>query len=293
MSTILKNTKEYLFITIGLFVFVLGWTAFLIPSEIIGGGVSGIGTILFFATEKAIPVGYTYLALNVVLLVLALKILGAGFGVKTVYGIIVASVLFSVMQKIITEPILPDEKLLSAIIGGMLSGAGIGITFIQGGSTGGTDIVAMIINKYRNISPGRIILYIDLVIIGSSFLVFWQNTYQERFQTIVFGYVAMGITAYTIDMILGGSKQSLQVFIISKKHDAIAEKIATQMRRGVTVIEGKGWYSKENQTILMVLVRKHEMSDVYKMIKDNDPDAFLSVANVMGVYGKGFDQIKI
>lgn len=293
MSAILKNTREYLMITIGLFIFVLGWTAFLIPSEIIGGGVSGIGTILFFATEKAIPVGYTYLALNVILLILALKILGAGFGVKTVYGIVVASVLFSVMQKIITEPILPDEKLLSAIIGGMLSGAGIGITFIQGGSTGGTDIVAMIINKYRNISPGRIILYIDLVIIGSSFFVFWQNTYQERFQTIVFGYVAMGITAYTIDMILGGSKQSLQVFIISKKHDAIAEKIATQMRRGVTVIEGKGWYSKENQTILMVLVRKHEMSDVYKMIKDNDPDAFLSVANVMGVYGKGFDQIKI
>lgn len=285
-KSVFHHIREYVLITVGLFMFVLGWTAFLIPSGIVGGGVSGIGTIIYFATGKLIPVAYTYLALNVVLLLLALKILGAGFGIKTVYAIIMASFLFGVLQKYFTEPLLPGEGFLSAVIGGMLAGAGIGITFIQGGSTGGTDIIAMIINKYRNVSPGRIILYIDLFIIGSSYLVV------ESFKSIAFGYVTMAVTAYTIDLIISGSKQSLQIFIISKKFNVIADEITRKMRRGVTVIEGKGWYSKENQQILMVLVRKHEMTDIYRLIKQNDPEAFISVASVMGVYGLGFDQIK-
>jgi uncharacterized membrane-anchored protein YitT (DUF2179 family) len=236
-----KTIRAHLIITFGLLLTAVAWTAFLIPAKITGGGITGVSTLIFYAS--GFPLGISYLIINSILILFAIKILGRDFGVKTVFSVIVMSALFSVLQQYITKPIVNDT-FLSTVLGGILGGAGIGIVFSQGGSTGGTDIVAMIINKYRNISPGRIILYIDVFIIASSYLIF------QSIEKIVYGYVAMGITSYTIDLLFTGSKQSVQIFIFSKKYNEIAERIGKEVQRGVTIIDGKGWYTGEQTKIL-------------------------------------------
>lgn len=288
-KTIFNTTRTYSVIVFGLFLYALSWTAFLLPHRITGGGVSGIGALVYYAT--GFPVGYTYLLINIGLILVAIKVLGANFGVKTIFGVAAGAILLSLLQSLIHLPVVED-KFLSAIIGGILSGVGLGIVFTQGGSTGGTDIIAMIINKYRNISPGRVILMCDVFIIGSSFLVLTELSPVKRIETIVYGYVAMAITAYAIDAVLSGSRQSVQMFIFSKKFEIMADQITKQLGRGVTVIEGQGWYTKENQKVVITLVRKHEVSDVYKIVKEVDKEAFMSVASVMGVYGQGFERIR-
>jgi len=261
----------------------------LLPHKITGGGVSGIGALVFYAT--GIPMGYTYFLINIGLILLAIKMLGASFGIKTIFGVSVGALLLTLLQSIITTPIV-DDKFMSCMIGGGLAGVGLGMIFTQGGSTGGTDIIAMIINKYRNVSPGRVILWCDVFIIGSSFLVLLDLEPLKRIETIVYGYVAMAITAYSIDAVLSGNRQSVQVFVFSKKYKEIADRITSQMNRGVTVIDGQGWYTKENQKVLITLVRKQESNDVYKIIKEIDSEAFISVASVMGVFGQGFERIR-
>ncbi len=278
-----RVVRSHLIITFGLLLSALGWTAFLIPAEITGGGITGVATLIFYSS--GFPVGISYLIINAFLILFAIKILGKSFGVKTIFSVIVMSLLFSFLQQVITKPIINDD-FLSTVLGGILSGAGVGIVFSQGGSTGGTDIIAMIINKYRNISPGRIILYCDVFIIASSYLIF------ASLEKIVYGYVAMGITSYTIDLLFTGSKQSVQMFIFSKKYEAIADRIVKELGRGVTKIDGKGWYSKEPNNILLVMVRKPEASQLFRIIKEVDRDAFMSVNNVMGVYGQGFESIR-
>ncbi|HNX66409.1 MAG TPA: YitT family protein [Bacteroidales bacterium] len=284
-----KTIRSYTIIVFGLVVFSLGFTAFLIPHRITGSGVSGIGALVYYAT--GIPVGYTYFLINIFLLLVAIKVLGTKFGIKTVFGVAVTAFLLSLMQSLIKAPVVQD-KFLSAIIGGGLCGTGLGIIFTQGGSTGGTDIVALIINKYRNISPGRVILLCDVFIIGSSYFVLGNLDPIQRFETIVYGYVAMALQAYAIDTALSGNRQSVQVFIFSKNYEKIAGEISGQLNRGVTLIDGTGWYSGESQKIIVTIVRKYETSDVLRIIKEADKDAFITVANVMGVYGKGFDRIK-
>ncbi|WP_372752045.1 YitT family protein [Labilibaculum sp.] len=280
-----SEIRSFLIITLGLTIYSFGWTAFLIPSGMIGGGVTGIGTLIYYGTEKVIPVGYSYFILNAILILIALKILGSKFGVKTIFAMLLGSILLSTMQKIFTAPLV-DEKFMAAIIGGVLSGTGIGLTISQGGSSGGTDIIAMIINKYRNISPGRIILYLDVFIIASSYLVFHDVS------TIVYGYVVMSITSYSIDMVISGSKQSAQLFIVSSEYEKIADKIANEMNRGVSMLDATGWYSKESKKILMVVVRKHEAQTIFRVVKQMDEKAFISMGSVMGVYGLGFDEIR-
>jgi uncharacterized membrane-anchored protein YitT (DUF2179 family) len=275
--------RAHLIITFGLFINALGWTAFLIPAQITGGGITGVSTLIFYGT--GFPLGITYLIINSVLIVFAVKILGKGFVVKTIFSVVVLSALFSLLQQLITKPIINDA-FLSTVLGGILGGAGVGIVFTQGGSTGGTDIIAMIINKYRNISPGRIILYLDVFIIASSYFIFGS------IEKIVYGYVAMGITSYTIDLLFTGSKQSVQIFIFSKSYDEIANRIGKEVQRGVTIIDGKGWYTGEQTKVLMVMVKKPEASQIFRIIKEVDRDAFMSVTNVMGVYGKGFERIR-
>lgn len=288
-KTAYKITKTYAIVFFGLFLYTLAWSALILPHKITGGGISGVGAIIYYAT--GFPVGYTFFLVNILLILVAIRILGANFGLKTIIGVIGASILLSVLQPLFSAPVVED-KFLSAIIGGILSGAGLGIVFTQGGSTGGTDIIAMIVNKYRNISPGRVILFCDIIIIGSSFLVLTDLLPMKRVETIVYGYVSVAVTGYVIDAVLSGSKQSVQMFIFSKKFDIIADQITSQIQRGVTVIDGVGWYTKENQKVVLTLVRKHEISDVYKLIKEIDHEAFISVANVMGVYGQGFETIR-
>ncbi|MDM8002914.1 MAG: YitT family protein [Bacteroidota bacterium] len=285
----MENVRTYVLMALGLLIFSVAWTAFLLPHQISGSGVSGLAAIIFYAT--GIPMGYTYFAINVVLVLIGLKILGAGFGIKTIYGILLAAAMLSVLQPLIPGAII-QEKFMSALIGGGLCGVGLAIIFTQGGSTGGTDIIAMIVTKYRNISLGRVILYCDVIIIGSSYLILTDLEPMQRVETIVYGFVTMAVLSYTLDTILSGNRQSVQVFIFSRHFDQIADQITGKLHRGVTIIDGTGWYSKENQKVIITLVRKNEASDLYRIIRSIDDKAFITVANVMGVYGKGFEELK-
>lgn len=291
---VLKGIKEYILIALGLLIYTIGWVVFLIPNQLVGGGVTGISAILFYAT--GFPVSYSFFIINAILLGIALKILGKAFGIKTVFAIIISSVFLDILPGIIPADFIADVaisngKLLAAIIGGICAGAGIGITFTQGGSSGGTDIIALIINKYRNVSPGRIILMIDILIIASSFVIPSDDTLGHRFAIIIYGYLLIGVTGYTIDVVLSGTKQSLQIFIFSKNYEEIADRV-TMLGRGVTVIDAKGWFTKQDGKVLMVIVRRTESNLIYKIVREVDRDAFLSVGSVMGVYGNGFDKMK-
>jgi uncharacterized membrane-anchored protein YitT (DUF2179 family) len=275
--------KTYFVITLSLFIMALGWTAFIIPSEIVGGGITGVATLVYYTT--GLPVGVTVLSVNAILILIAIRILGANFGAKTIFSIVTLSVFFALLQYYIREPWVAD-KFMAAIIGGVMGGIGVGMVFTQGSSTGGTDIIAMIVNKYRNISPGKVILLCDVIIIGSSYFLF------HSIETVVYGFVVMSVAVYAIDLMLTGSKQSVQLFVFSNSPERIADRIGNEMKRGVTFINGKGWYTKTDNTILMVVARKHEARDIFKIVKQEDPDAFISMGTVMGVYGKGFDNIR-
>lgn len=302
-KTILLSIKEYALITLGILLYVTGWSIFLVPNNLIGGGVTGIASIVQYATGGVIKIGYTYFTLNIGLLIAALFILGKGFGWKTVYAIVIASVGLNVCQSMIPAEIcqtlaVDNGKLMSTIMGGIMVGVGIGMTMSQGGSTGGTDIIALIVNKYREVSPGRMILMMDVVIILSSLLVpsYTQSgdlvPFTEKITTVVYGFILVVVTSYVLDMYLSGSRQSVQLFILSKKYEEIADKITKDLHRGVTVLDGKGWYTKEPTEVLMVLTRKADLNIFLKCVKAIDPNAFLSVASVTGVYGKGFETIK-
>ncbi len=283
-NKIVDSIKDYFIITIGLLMFALGWVLFLIPAEITGGGISGVAAVIYFATK--IPVSITFLAVNIILVIVAIKILGASFGVKTIYSIAVLTLFFALFQNVLEKPIV-DDNFLSAVLGGMSGGIGLGIVFSRGGSTGGTDIFAMIVNKYRNISPGRIILYCDVIIIASSYFVFRSP------EKLVYGYVSMWVVSYSLDSFLSGANRSAQMFIFSKKYEDIANFINNEAIRGVTVLNGMGWYTKKDTKVVMSVVRKRETSAIFRKIKEIDPEAFITMGSVMGVYGQGFEKLKL
>ena len=278
------TVMDYLVIAFGMSLYVLSWTIFLIPAEITGGGISGLSAVIFYSTQ--IPVALSYFVINVFLILIAIKILGASFGIKTIFSMGIATLLFWITPGLLKEPLI-DDMFLSAALGAMMGGLGIGLVFTRGGSTGGTDIIAMIVNKYRNISPGRVIMYCDVIIIASSYFVFHSPG------KLVYGYVSMWIVSYTIDAFLNGSNASAQIFIFSKNFEEIADYINKSASRGVTVLDGTGWYTKENVKVVMTVVRKRESSLIFRKLKEIDPEAFISMGSVMGVYGQGFDKMKI
>lgn len=282
------EVKNYALITVCLFVIALGWTAFLIPNHMLGGGVNGIAVIVYWVS--GLSTGVTIFTLNAILILFSLKVLGWKFGLKTIYCIVVMSVFFSLLQRYITTPVITD-KFLAAVIGGGIAGFANGIIFLSGGSTGGTDIITMVVNKYRNISLGRFTLAMNLVIIGSSFFVL-SGTPLERIELIIYSLVGNFVSSYCMDLAFTGSKQSVQMFIFSSKPQVIADRIGNEMHRGVTLINGKGWYSKHDNDIIMVVARKTECQSVIRIVKQEDPQAFVSVNTVMGVYGKGFEAMK-
>jgi len=290
----LRLIKEYVIITFGLLLYVLGWSIFLVPNNLVGGGVTGISAIILYAT--GFPISYSYIIINGILVVIALKVLGKQFGFKTVFAIIVVSIFFDIIPPAIPRELIEDiaisnGKLLSAIMGAVCYGVGIAITFTQGGSSGGTDIIALMINKYRNISPGKIILLCDVIIIASSMFIPNDMSLGEKLAVVIYGYILISVGSYTIDLVLSGARQSVQIFIFSKKYQEIAERI-TSIGRGVTVIDAMGWFTKEKGKVLLVIVRKTESNFVFRVIREIDKNAFISVGSVMGVYGQGFDQIK-
>ena len=294
--------KEYGLITLGLLAYALGWTIFLLPNNLVGGGVSGFASILMYAT--GIPMGVTYFVLNVILLIIGTKILGTGFGGKTIYAIIMTSLMLSILPKVIPadfihEFAVSNGKLICTILGGVIAGFGIGLSISRGGSTGGTDIVALVWCKFKPASPGRVILIIDVGIILSSLLFPSYTdtgellTFSDKLAVVVYGLIQVTVSGYAIDLYLSGSKQSVQAFIFTRKVNEMADAIAFDMKRGVTVLPAKGWYSKDEKEVLMVVTRKTDLDLLLRYVKSIDPDAFLSVSTVMGVYGQGFDTIKV
>ena len=289
-SNVLIEIKNYAVITVCLFIIALGWTAFLIPNNMLGGGVNGIATIVYWVT--GLSTGITIFVLNAILILFSFKILGWRFGVKTIYCIAVMAFFFSLLQNIIGDVPVISDKFLAAIIGGGIGGFANGIIFLSGGSTGGVDIITMVVNKYRNISLGRFTLAMNLVIIGSSFFVFQDLEILQRVELIIYSLVGNFVSSYCMDLAFTGSKQSVQMFIFASKPEVIADRIGNEIHRGVTVIRGTGWYSKQDSDILMAVVRKNECQRVIRIVKQEDPKAFVSVNTVMGVYGKGFEVMK-
>ncbi|MCF0200062.1 MAG: YitT family protein [Bacteroidales bacterium] len=288
---VLGEIKRYFIITLALLVMDFGWTAFLIPNHLMGGGVSGIATLIYWAT--GLSTGISIFVINGILLLIALKLIGPSFGIKTAYSIVMAAAFMSLLQYYITDPILAgkmqpfvQDHFLAAILGGALTGVSIGLAFTQGGSTGGTDIIAMIVNKYRNIPQGRVILFCDIIIIGCSYLV------NKSIESIIYSFVVLSVCSYCIDLVLTGNKQSVQAFIFTSKPEKVADRIVNEMHRGVTTIKGKGWYSKHEGDILLVVTHKREAQLILSIVKDEDPQAFMTMNMVMGAYGKGFEQLR-
>ena len=308
MTLLKKNfwtgLKEYALITLGVLLYVTGWIIFLIPNNMVGGGVTGLASIIQYATGGAVKIGYTYFVVNAGLLIAALFTLGRSFGFKSVYAILLTSVTLNLGQEIFPQEIirllaLDNGKLMCTISGGIMVGVGIGMSMSQGGSTGGTDIIALIINKYRNVSPGRLILIMDAVIILSSLFVpsFMADgtrmPWPDKVTTVVYGFILITIVSTVLDLYLSGSRQSVQIFILSPKHEQIADAITSNLHRGVTVLDGKGWYTKQDTEVIMVVTRKADLNVFLKYINAIDPNAFISVSSVTGVYGKGFETFKM
>ena len=293
-SKVLSTIKSYAIITLGLLLYVLAWTVFIMPHQLVGGGVTGISAVIQYCT--GFHVSYSFFIINAILLLIALKVLGPAFGVKTVYAMVVTTLMLRFVPMLIPQEFiqiiaLDNGKLLSVIIGGMLSALGISLTFSQGGSSGGTDIIALMITKYRAISPGKILLILDVFIIGSSLIVPTEGSWGVRVANLVYGYVMAGVFSVALDLFVSGSKQSVQILIFSKNYEKIADRITNEVHRGVTALDGKGWYTKTESTVLVVVARKHELKFLLNLIKEEDPQAFLSVGSVSGVYGYGFDVI--
>ena len=279
-----QELKDNCFVFVGLILYAVGWTGFLLPSEITTGGVTGIAALVFFGTKT--PVAITYFCINAALLVLSIKVLGLKFSLKTIGSVAILTFLLSFLQTILKEPLVQNEPFMNCILGGVMCGMGLGLVFNFKGSTGGTDIVVLIINKYHNISIGKAMLFIDLLIISSSYIIF------ASIEKIVYGLVVMGVISYTIDMVLSGARQSVQFFIFSDKYEEIATTINQQANRGCTIMDGVGWYSQKEVKIIVVMAKKTESVTIFRIVKAIDSNAFISQSSVIGIYGKGFDQIK-
>jgi len=276
--------KDYLMMVIGLGLYSIGLIGFIKPGGIVTGGLAGIALLVEYATNGEIPLQITYFVVNCILLVFALKILGFKFLIKTIFSVVVLTSFLTIAQKFITAPLLHSEPILSGVIGGMMCGAGIGLVFNANGSTGGTDIIVAVINKYRNLAFGRGMLLCDFVIICSSFLVF------QDLHRIVAGLIVMGVMTYVIDMVINGFRQSVQFLIFSEKYEIIADAINKEMRRGCTVLDGMGWYSKKPTKVVVVLAKRSESVQMFRLIRSIDERAFISQSTVRGVYGEGFDK---
>ena len=276
-NSVLYAVKDYMVIIFGLLLYALGWVGFLLPNEITTGGVTGIAALIYYGTK--IPVSVSYFTINVVLLLAAIKILGLKFFVRTIFSVFMCSFFLGILPEFIPHSLVEEQPFMSAIIGGILCGLGVGLVFVSNGSTGGTDIIAAIVNKYKNISFAKMMMYIDFLIIASSYVLF------HSIEKMIFGYVVMGVMSYTMDMVINGKRQSVQILILSDKYEEIATHVNQDIHRGVTVLDGMGWYSKQPKKVLMILAKRNESVKIFRLIKSIDPKAFISQSNVVGVYG--------
>lgn len=282
-----STAKDLFFITFGILLYSIGYCAYTLPEKLVMGGVAGASALIYYATN--IPAGTSVLALNILMLVIAISALTKQFFWRTIIGVGIMSLMISILQPFFAaHPIMTpgEDKFMHVLIAGFLGGAGLGIVFSHNGSTGGTDILTVLLNKYFRLSFGRAMQFVDCIIIASSYFLF------HSMETIIYGIVFTITATITCDYIVNGSRQTVQFLIISKKYKEIADFINHRVHRGVTVVEGKGWYSQNDVTMLIVLTRKYESQDVFNLIYNIDPDALVSQTFCHGVFGEGFDKIK-
>ena len=291
---ILYRIWEYLAMTAGCLIFCLAWECFIIPNNFTSGGLTGLCTIIQYATNGTVPVSLSYGIVNVFLLVVALIVFGARFGIKTLYCIALTTILFEVLPQfefldsVEGNFLYIPEKLVLPVVGGLMEGLSLAIIFIYGGSTGGSDIIAFVVNKYWPVSIGRMYIYMDMVIIAALLLL-----PGKVFADVIYGFIMMIVSATTLDSVMLGRQSTVQLLIFSEKYDQIADYINKRMDRGVTALQGTGWYTKQDKRILLVLLRKRELPEISKVIKTLDHKAFMSVTSAKGVYGEGFEEIKV
>jgi uncharacterized membrane-anchored protein YitT (DUF2179 family) len=281
----LTELRDYVTIFIAMMSYCIGWNIFLLPNDITTGGVPGVSSIIFWGV--GIPVQWTYFSINAVLLLIALKILGWKFCVKTVYAVVVLTVSTTYVSANYHGHLLHDQPFMASIIGAVFCGSGVGLGLASNGSTGGTDIIAAIVNKYRDISLGRVILICDVIIITSSYLVL------KDWEKVIYGYVVLYVTAFCIDQMVNSRRSSVQFFIISNMYKEIGERINREPHRGCTVIDAQGFYSGHDVKMLFVLAKRRQSEQIFRIINDVDPHAFVSQSAVIGVYGEGFDEMKV
>ncbi|MBF1436364.1 MAG: YitT family protein [Prevotella micans] len=281
-----REFKEFLYITLTTAVGSFGWCAFLLPHKIPIGGISGLASVIFWGID--IPIEYTYFILNIILLLVALKVLGWRFCIRTIYTVFIFATLLTLFQRIFSAaPLLPTNPFLSCIIGGILMGFGMGVALQYNASTGGSDVIAAMIHKYRNVSLGKIILSCDLVIITSSYLALhnWEN--------VIYGFVVLFVMTFVVDYVANGMNGSVQFFIVSDKWEEIGHKINNKVQRGCTVIDAHGFYTGKTVGMLFIIARRSESHSIYETVDEIDPQAFVSQSTVNGVYGVGFDRMKV
>lgn len=282
---VMGEVRDYVMIGIGMISYCIGWNIFLLPNDITTGGVPGIASVVFWGT--GISVQLTYFFINAVLMLFALRILGFKFCIKTIYAVLVLTGMTFVAQKYAAGThLLHDQPFMASIIGGIFTGSGIGLGFAHNGSTGGTDLIAAIVNKYRDISLGRVIMICDIIIITSSYLVF------HNWEKVIYGYVVLLVSSFCIDQVVQSMRRSVQFFIISGKYKEIASRIAVYPHRGATVIEGHGFHTGNAVNMLFIMAKRRESRVIFSIIKEIDPGAFVTQSNVIGVYGEGFDTFK-
>lgn len=302
--TFFQDLKDYLTITFGLLCYAIGFTCFQLPYEITTGGLAGAGAVIYYAI--GFPVQYTFFLVNIILLGIAVKVLGWKFCIKTIYAVFMLTFLLGACQEVMRyvgtvhpevfahinphsglPQVVNNNIFLSCILGAAIEGIGIGFVFLSNGSTGGTDIIASIINKYKDVTLGQMMMLCDLVIITSSVL-----TPTGSIDKLLYGYCTLIITNLLLDYVVDRGRQSVQFFIFSERYDEIATAI-NAMHRGVTVLNGQGWYTKTERKVLVVLAKKRESTNIFRIIQNIDPHAFVSQSKVIGVFGDGFDKVKV
>ena len=296
---ILNEVKDYMFIALGLFVYTIAFTVFLMPYQIVAGGVTGLSAIIYYATGFHLE--NTYIIINGMLLIVALKILGVKFLMKTIFAIFTLYFMLIIAQDLIPKqpnglPIKlmgEGQDFMSMIIGCVMTGVALAMVFLNNGSTGGTDIIAASVNKYHNISLGTVLIAVDFCIIGSCMFFPQFGNYLERAHKVMFGFCVMAMENFVLDYVMNARRQSVQFMIFSRKWQEIANAIGTKMGHGVTILDGHGWYTGQKMKVLCILARKNESINMFRLIKMIDPNAFVSQSSVIGVYGEGFDEMKV
>lgn len=291
--------KDYFFITLGIMLYTISFTVFLMPYQIVAGGVTGLSAIIYYAT--GFHVQNTYIIINLSLLVVALKVLGFKFLFKTIYAIFLLYFLLIVAQDIIPKqpngmPIKllgEGQDFMSMIIGCVITGVALSTVFLHNGSTGGTDIIAASVNKYHNVSLGTVLIAVDFCIIGSCMFFPQFGSYLERAHKVMFGLCVMTLENFSLDYIMNARRESVQFMIFSRKYQEIANAIGIETGHGVTILDGHGWYTGQEVKVLCILAKKRESTDIFRLIKLIDPNAFVSQSSVVGVYGEGFDEMKV